>query len=127
MPDSDEPGASFASTLGDLDALLLASSKRTRAPEESPDVRRDKASAADAELDVKLKKLVARIALGAMAAQILIADVVFVIWGSTNGWAIDTAAISSWLGATVIEVIGVVFVITSYLFPKRIIKERSKR
>ncbi|HTL42225.1 MAG TPA: hypothetical protein VL294_12205 [Pseudolysinimonas sp.] len=106
----------------ELDAILeiLAGATETRpAPEESPAVRRDRASADDAELDVKLKKMVAAIALILMAIQIVVADIVFVVYGNAQEWKIDTPAISAWLGATVIEVIGVVLVIASYLFPKR--------
>jgi hypothetical protein len=103
-------------TIGELSKLLQRTTGVADATEESPNARRDRASADDAELDVSLKKIVAIIAMG---AQILISDAVFIVWGSMNGWDIDATAIGIWLSATVVEVIGVVYVITSYLFPKR--------
>lgn len=57
--------------------------------------------------------------LWAMCVQILFADVVFVIYGISLKWNLPTAAISTWLGVTVAQVIGVVLVITHYLFPNR--------
>ena len=52
-----------------------------------------------------------------MLAQILAANATFVWYGDTNGWDISSAAISSWMGTTVIQVVSVVLVITKYLFP----------
>lgn len=67
--------------------------------------------------DLKLKRRVGNGALGVMLLQILIADVVFVIYGFGNDWHIPGTAVVGWLSATVVEVIGVVVVITNYLFP----------
>jgi hypothetical protein len=103
----------------EVEKVLSSGVEREPAKEDSPSERRDKASADDAELDVTLKKIVARFALILMGLQIVIADVIFAWWGMANKWVVDPAPISAWLGATVVEVIGVVYVITSYLFPKR--------
>lgn len=62
-----------------------------------------------------------RFAIGAvlvMIAQIAAADAIFVWYGDTNGWDIPAAAISTWLGATVVQIVAVVLVIMNYLFPK---------
>jgi len=52
-----------------------------------------------------------------MVAQLLIADTAFYVYGFANGWDIPTAAITTWLGATVIQIVGVVLVIAKNLFP----------
>lgn len=87
--------------------------------DESPAERRDRTAAADAELDVRLKGRVADVALTFMAAQVMAADGVFVAYGIANGWHAPPSAIVGWLSATVVEVIGVVVVISRYLFPPR--------
>lgn len=61
-------------------------------------------------------------ALVAMGVQILIADIAFYIYGYehvANGhrWQIPVGAIQVWLGATVVQIIGVVLVIAKSLFP----------
>ena len=70
------------------------------------------------EQDTKLRGPYAWTILVATGVQIIVADVVFVLY-ATNGvhWVIPPAAISAWLGAVVIQVIGVVLVVTRYLFP----------
>lgn len=70
-----------------------------------------------ARADLKLSKVVGYGALGLMAGQVLIADTAFFFYGFNNGWAIPAAAMDAWLAAAVIQVIGVVLVITRYLFP----------
>jgi hypothetical protein len=53
-----------------------------------------------------------------LAAQLAVADIVFIIYAWAGvGWDVPTAAISAWLGAVVIQVIGIVMVITKGLFP----------
>jgi len=62
------------------------------------------------------------IAIGAlivMCAQVLASNAIFVWYGDTNGWDISPAAISAWMGTTVIQVVSVVLVIVNYLFPNR--------
>jgi hypothetical protein len=61
-------------------------------------------------------------AMIAMGVQILIADVAFYWYGYehvTGGyrWQIPAGAIQVWLGATVVQVIGIVLVIARSLFP----------
>jgi hypothetical protein len=65
----------------------------------------------------KLRKSVANGALLVMLAQIAAANATFIWYGDTNGWDISSAAISAWMGATVVQVVSVVLVITKYLFP----------
>jgi hypothetical protein len=74
---------------------------------------------ADHHLDVQLKAMVARGALGAMFAQLFVADVVFVLYAWLGRkWDVPTELMLGWLSATVVEVIGVVIVVAGYLFPK---------
>lgn len=67
--------------------------------------------------DLDLKRKVGNWILILMLVQVGVADVVFVVYGICNGFHIPAAAITGWLGATVIEVISVVVIITQYLFP----------
>jgi hypothetical protein len=53
---------------------------------------------------------------GAAEGQVAIADYVFYLYGEGNAWVIPPEAIAAWLGAAVIEVIGVVIVIVRFLF-----------
>jgi hypothetical protein len=65
----------------------------------------------------RLRTYVARGALLVMLGQIVAANATFVWYGDTNGWDISPTAISAWMGATVVQVVSVVLVITNYLFP----------
>lgn len=56
-------------------------------------------------------------ALAAMAVQVLIADAAFYLYGHAYHWRIPVGAIQFWLGAIVVQVIGVVLVIAKSLFP----------
>jgi hypothetical protein len=56
-------------------------------------------------------------ALAAMGIQVLIADGAFYVYGFENHWRIPASAIDVWLGAVVVQVIGVVLVIARSLFP----------
>jgi hypothetical protein len=73
----------------------------------------------------KLRKYVANGALLVMLAQVVAANGTFIWYGDTNGWDISPAAISSWMAATVAQVVSVVLVITNYLFPNPKGKDES--
>jgi hypothetical protein len=76
--------------------------------------------AKDREQDIGLKRMYALILLGLLAAQMIVADAVFVAyaWAGVN-WKVDGSVMEVWLGATLIEVVGIVLVVTRYLFPRR--------
>jgi hypothetical protein len=82
-------------------------------PYEQPRVR-------DLEQDIELKKTYARTLLTAMLLQLAIADAVFVTyaWAGAH-WRLTATVINVWLVGTLVEVIGVVLVVTRYLFPRR--------
>lgn len=69
-------------------------------------------------LKLKQRKVLALVAGMAALFQVLCADAVFVTyaWHGMH-WRVPAAAIESWLAATVVQVIGVVLVITRSLFP----------
>lgn len=70
--------------------------------------------------DIQLKKTYAKWLLRLVAAQLFVADAVFVAYAwAGKGWDIDTGVVQVWLVATLVELIGVALVITRYLFPRR--------
>jgi hypothetical protein len=70
--------------------------------------------------DIQLKKTYAKWLLILVAAQLVVADAVFVAYAwAGNDWRLETSVIQIWLGATLVELIGVALVITRYLFPRR--------
>lgn len=73
----------------------------------------------DAAQTVKLKGMLAKSTFGVIGLQLLIADIAFFSYGSSNDWKIDAEVMMSWLAATVIEVLGVVIIIARHLFPSK--------
>lgn len=70
--------------------------------------------------EIELRKTYARRLLLILTGQLLIADVVFWVFAEAGkNWDLSTAVINTWLGATVVQVIGVVTVVTLHLFPRR--------
>jgi hypothetical protein len=53
----------------------------------------------------------------AIGAQVMLADVVCLVYGFGNDWHIPPETIVAWLSATVVQVIAVGLVITKSLFP----------
>jgi hypothetical protein len=76
--------------------------------------------ARDIEQDIRLKRTYARYLLGILVAQLLIANTVFIVyaWAGVD-WKLEPRVINVWLAATLIEVVGIVLVVTRYLFPRR--------
>ncbi len=70
--------------------------------------------------DIKLKKKYANWLLWLISIQLVVADIVFVVYaGVGERWHLDAAVIQVWLVTTLVELIGVALVITRYLFPRR--------
>lgn len=81
----------------------------------SPDLDR-----VDYKLDIKLKKTYAISLLAGLGVQLIVADVLFVLYAARGvHWKISASVMDVWIGATVVEVIAVVLVVTTYLFPNR--------
>lgn len=69
--------------------------------------------------DLVLRERVATFALWGVSAELLIANAVFVAYAWVGKhWNLPTAAIDVWLSATVVQIIGILYVIANYLFPK---------
>ena len=52
--------------------------------------------------------------------EIVIANAVFIAFAwAGEKWKLETAVIDVWLGATVVQVVGIVLVVTRHLFPDR--------
>lgn len=65
------------------------------------------------------RRMVAIVAAVMTIFQILCADTVFVLYATWGvHWNLPVAAIESWLAATVVQVIGLVVIITQSLFPR---------
>jgi hypothetical protein len=76
--------------------------------------------------DIQLKKSYAMSLLRLVAVQLFVADAVFIVyaWAGAH-WELNPGVVQFWLGATIVELIGVALVVTQYLFPKRD-KDESK-
>ncbi len=70
--------------------------------------------------EIELRRTYANGLLRILTAQLVIADLVFVVFAwAGKDWNLSTAVIDTWLGAVVVQVIGVVLVVTRHLFPQR--------
>lgn len=80
----------------------------------------DEIQTANEQLKLKLRRGIAIFAGLTAILQVVCADVVFILYAQRGmHWRLPVAAIEAWLGATVIQVIGVVLVITRSLFPSQ--------
>jgi hypothetical protein len=90
-----------------------------RASEEMPDglrFLREKEQEQDRELKLSYATWLRR----SLAGQLVIADAVFVVYAwAGKHWNLEPIVINVWLGATVVQVVGVVLVVTRHLFPQR--------
>lgn len=76
--------------------------------------------ARDHQQDIALKKKYANWLLGAVVFQLVVANGVFVAYAWVGkDWDLDAVVIDVWLAATLVQVIGVVAIVTRYLFPRR--------
>jgi hypothetical protein len=80
-----------------------------------------------AKQEHELRQKYARGILWLLGGQFLVTDVVFVVfaWAGKH-WDLSTAVINTWLGATVVQVVGIVMVVTRHLFPDRTGKPGDK-
>lgn len=103
-----------------VDDLLVGRSVEPKAPYRD---RKDEQKLKQRTDEHELRKKVAACVYIATAVQVVVADVAFYLYaGAGQGWDVPTQAISVWLGATVVQVIAVLLVITRYLFPSRLRK-----
>lgn len=72
------------------------------------------------ENELDLRRRYARSLLRMMVGQLGAANAIFVAYAwAGNAWALESGVVQAWLGATVVQVIGVVAVVTRHLFPDR--------
>jgi hypothetical protein len=70
--------------------------------------------------EIELRRTYARGLLIILTGQLVVADVVFWLFAELGKhWVLSTAVINTWLAAVVVQVIGVVTVVTLHLFPRR--------
>jgi hypothetical protein len=73
-----------------------------------------------AEQEHGLRQTYADWLLWLLGAQFLVADAVFVAFAWVGQkWAVPTGVIEVWLAATVVQVVGVIAIVTRHLFPGR--------
>lgn len=74
----------------------------------------------DAIQDVKLKKQYADELLKLLRRQLFVTNAAFVAYAwFGRDWDVQPEVMQVWIGATVVELIGIVAVVTRYLFPRR--------
>ena len=75
----------------------------------------------DLKEERKVKRRYANTLLVGMFIQIAVTDTAFFLYASSKNvqWEVPVAAMNVWLGATVVQVIGVVEIVTRHLFPRR--------
>jgi hypothetical protein len=73
-----------------------------------------------AKQEIELRATYAKGLLAILAAELIVATVIFWLYAEVgHGWRVPEGVIQIWLGATVVQVVGVVTVVTRYLFPNR--------
>jgi hypothetical protein len=73
-----------------------------------------------AEQEHGLRQKYADSILWLLGAQFVIADLVFVAFAwAGQGWDLTPGVVEVWLAATVVQVVGVVAIVTRHLFPGR--------
>lgn len=75
--------------------------------------------ARDRNQNIRLKKMLARFAIAAVSFQLAAAFVVLVYYLCVTSPEPSEMVIVAWLSATVVEVIGIVYIIARNLFPDR--------
>jgi hypothetical protein len=73
-----------------------------------------------ADQDIALRQTYATWLLRILAGELVLVNAIFVVyaWAGRN-WNLPEGVIEIWLGATFVQIVGVVTVVTKYLFPRR--------
>lgn len=67
---------------------------------------------------LRLRGVYAWTFLGVLAAQMIVADVAFLLYAAWGvRWNVPPEVMTAWLSATVVEIVGVVYAVTRSLFP----------
>jgi hypothetical protein len=101
----------------------VAQAARSGAGMSIDELRPDDAEAiagVDAIQDIELKRWYAQGLFILLTAQLFVTNGVFVAYAwAGRGWDVQPDVMKAWLAATVVELIGIVAVVTRYLFPRR--------
>jgi hypothetical protein len=114
----DKPGSDPGTAADKSSAITISDAKPAPTLAEH-EAEKQRIANEKARNELGYGKVYAYGALAAMALQVLIADVAFYLYGHAYHWRIPVGAIQFWLGAIVVQVIGVVLVIAKSLFPDR--------
>lgn len=66
--------------------------------------------------ELNLRRVFGYVLLGAVVAEIIFVNALFVFYLTKNDWHVDGTTIQVWLGASFAEVVGLVGVVVKYLF-----------
>jgi hypothetical protein len=114
----------------EMNELLRALAKGSPASEETPTEYRfldEKRRVVElkilqdhADQDITLRQKYATWLLGILAAELVVVNIIFVAYAwAGKHWSLPEGVIQTWLGATFVQIVGVVTVVTRYLFPRR--------
>jgi hypothetical protein len=74
----------------------------------------------NAKQDLELRETYAKWLLGILAIELVVVNVIFCLYAAKGqDWRLPDGVIQIWLAATVVQVVGIVTVVTRYLFPRR--------
>lgn len=81
---------------------------------------KDELERAHLQQDLELKKRYGKWLLWLVTGQLIVADIVFALYFIIGvHWDLPEGVIYVWLATTLVELVGVVTVVTRYLFPRR--------
>lgn len=108
------------------DAIQSGAARESSLPEELRHLpERDRAQAIQlkrkaAELEHRLKNRYATWILILLGGQLLAVNAIFTAFAWVGeDWELSTSVVQVWLAATVVQIVGVVYVVTRHLFPNR--------
>lgn len=115
-PDLDDPEAA-SRTLAEADKDKGAPPTPARGVEDLR-VAQQRARLKNEEQDTDLRRLIAWWSVGAASVMLLLGTGVFVAFMVSQWRAVPTEGVIAYLSSTVIEILGIVYVVANYLFPR---------
>lgn len=120
MSEKDKPSTSSQVPPGTIEKQVRAAADQARPIESDEEFnawRRGQQVALTTQ-NLELRKKIANWSIGIMVAQIALVNVVFVIYALTKGADLPEGVLQAWFASTVVQIVGIVLVITRYLFPE---------
>ncbi len=117
-PPPPEPAQPAASEVGDVTARSAITGRHHERVDDMPHLEhaRQLNEHRARKTELNLRRVFGYLLLCVLVLQIATADVVFAIYAAKNDWRIDGATMQVWLGAVVVQVVGLVWVVVKYLF-----------